>query len=246
MMRVAYRMTLPDGRTIIRDAAGESIRLGRDPACDIPLDDADCPMVSGIHARIESANGDFFLVHESCSNKTLLNQAVIDDRHRVLCGDRLKLGYTGPIIELLSLQSTSAGAYQDEAQPDRIHLALPCITLGIERFAIGSGGVIGRDCDCHFRLDHPRVSPAHAGLASDGEIVAIADLGSSEGTFVNGRRIRRPLRLRIGDDIDIGPFSLRFDGSGLANQSRSNNPDGNEGERLSLARQLVRWTFRKS
>jgi pSer/pThr/pTyr-binding forkhead associated (FHA) protein len=243
MMRIAYRITLPDGQMFVRDATGESIRLGRETACEIPLSDAYCPMVSGLHARIESSNGDFFLVHESRSNKTLLNEAVIDDRHRIRCGDRVKLGYTGPIIEPLSLESSPADSSREEPQADAGDPALLHATLGAERFEIGRGGVIGSDRDCQFRLDHPRVSRVHAGLASDGEIVAIVDLGSAEGTFVNRRRITRPRRLQIGDGIDIGPLSLRFDGMGLVSLSQSHNADSDQYEGFNLARRLVACLF---
>ena len=49
------------------------------------------------------------------------------------------------------------------------------------------------------------------------------DLGSSNGTFLNGKRLTRPTSLTVGDRIEIGPFSLQFDGSGLVSRSRSNN-----------------------
>ena len=51
----------------------------------------------------------------------------------------------------------------------------------------------------------------------------IADLGSSNGTYVNGMRLSRPTALNSGDRIDIGPFSLQFDGTGLRSRSRANN-----------------------
>ena len=51
----------------------------------------------------------------------------------------------------------------------------------------------------------------------------IADLGSSNGTFVNGCPLTGAASLVAGDRIDIGPFSLQFDGSGLVSRSRSNN-----------------------
>ena len=41
--------------------------------CEIAFDAAQFPMVSGVHARIDAVNGQFHLVHESRSNKTLLN-----------------------------------------------------------------------------------------------------------------------------------------------------------------------------
>jgi pSer/pThr/pTyr-binding forkhead associated (FHA) protein len=97
-------------------------------------------------------------------------------------------------------------------------------TARSERFEVGQGGVIGRDAGkAQFLLDHPHVSRLHASLALDGGRVVLADLGSANGTYVNGRRIARPVPLDRGDHVDIGPFSLRFDGNGLVSRSRSNN-----------------------
>jgi ABC transport system ATP-binding/permease protein len=93
-----------------------------------------------------------------------------------------------------------------------------------ERFDIGPGGVIGRDAGTvQYHLDHQHVSRLHASLAVDGERVILADMGSSNGTYVNGQRLSGPTTLKSGDRIDIGPFSLQFDGSGLVSRSRSNN-----------------------
>jgi len=228
-MRVAYRVTLPDGRTLTHDAEGPSIRVGRDASCEIAVDPVACPTVSGLHARIDAANGEFVLVHVSRSNKTLLNDAIVETAHRVKAGDRVKLGYTGPTIELLSIEAAAPPqvAAPDGSgktvQADARHLALLRGTLGAKRIEIGKGGVIGRDPESQFPLDHPHVSRYHAGLAADGDCIVIADLGSSNGTFVNGRRLTKPVRLQPGDRIDIGPYSLQFDGTGLVSRSRSNN-----------------------
>ena len=94
----------------------------------------------------------------------------------------------------------------------------------VDRFEIGVGGVIGRDSNvCQYHLDHPHVSRRHANLVADGKRVVIADLKSSNGTFVNGHRLDEPTVLKSGDRIDIGPFSLQYDGAWLVSQSRSNN-----------------------
>ena len=228
-MRVAYRMSWPDGRTLAGESDGPSIRLGRDPSCEIALDETDHPMVSGLHARIEASDGGFILVHESRSNKTLLNDAVVETSHRVQSGDRVKLGYTGPTIELVSIEvaprspQLGANGSGQTIQADPRQLALLRGTLGTKRIEIGSGGVIGRDPQLQFPLDHPHVSRLHASLTVRGDHVVLADLRSSNGTFVNGQRLTTPVSLEAGDRIDIGPFSLRFDGTGLVSRSRSNN-----------------------
>jgi ABC-type multidrug transport system ATPase subunit len=89
---------------------------------------------------------------------------------------------------------------------------------------VGQGGIIGRaPGHVEFPLDHPHVSRRHARLHVAGGQVVLADLGSANGTYVNGKRLAGQTALRPGDRIDIGPFSLEFDGHALVSRSRSNN-----------------------
>lgn len=74
-------------------------------------------------------------------------------------------------------------------------------------------------------LDHPAVSRRHTAFErKDGAVIA-RDLGSTNGTFVNGTRIERPQPLALGDRIDIGPFQLTFDGQGFSSAARSGNAE---------------------
>lgn len=68
---------------------------------------------------------------------------------------------------------------------------------------------IGRDENCDIPLRDPRVSRQHARIEVKGDSVRIIDLGSSNGTFIEGKRIQNQL-LKAGDVIDIGGFFLTF------------------------------------
>lgn len=70
--------------------------------------------------------------------------------------------------------------------------------------------VIGRSAYCSLVLEHNTVSRLHAVLRSVDDAVELSDMGSSNGTFVNGTRITGPVRVKLGDDIKIGtqPLSL--------------------------------------
>ena len=81
------------------------------------------------------------------------------------------------------------------------------------RLEIGSEErlVIGRDVGCNLVLDDSKVSRRHAYLQEIDGGVEVGDLGSSNGTFVNGRRIERPVTLAPGDSLRIGVSSMRIE-----------------------------------
>ncbi len=227
-MNVRVRLRTGNAETT-SNFVGDVVRLGRNADCEIALDPLSFPTVSGVHARIEPAGPGFVLVHLSQSNKTFLNDSAVDGSVAIRAGDRVRLGLTGPTVEILAIEPTgratpAPSSHGKTVQADYRQMALLRGTAQARRFEIGSGGVIGRDVrSVQFHLDHPHVSRLHASLAADRGRVFLADLGSANGTFVNGRRLVRPTELNQGDRIDIGPFSLRFDGLTLVSSSRSNN-----------------------
>ncbi len=66
---------------------------------------------------------------------------------------------------------------------------------------------VGRGSECAMRFDAPGLSRIHARLMPTDEGVQIEDLGSSNGTFLNGERVLRA-QARVGDEI--GFDTLRF------------------------------------
>jgi hypothetical protein len=71
---------------------------------------------------------------------------------------------------------------------------------------------IGRLPECAVALDDPNVSRRHAQVRYDGSNVIVVDLGSTNGTKVNGVAVREH-KLSPGDRITIGTTTLRFDPS---------------------------------
>ena len=76
---------------------------------------------------------------------------------------------------------------------------------------LGERVVLGRGDHCDLVLDDETVSWDHAELSRHGASYMVADLGSTNGTIVNGRVIERPTRLGGGDVLQIGPFRLEAD-----------------------------------
>jgi len=79
-----------------------------------------------------------------------------------------------------------------------------------KRFPLSSGSIfIGRQAECDLALEDIKVSRRHAALASREGVFYLDDLGSTNGTFVNGRRVGRT-RILPGDRITLGNSVLEL------------------------------------
>jgi predicted component of type VI protein secretion system len=70
--------------------------------------------------------------------------------------------------------------------------------------------VLGRERSCDFLVDDPSVSRHHADLHRAADGWELADVGSTNGTRVNGWKIRRA-RLRPGDIVELGRVPFVFE-----------------------------------
>jgi serine phosphatase RsbU (regulator of sigma subunit) len=75
---------------------------------------------------------------------------------------------------------------------------------------VGKRAVFGRTINADVRLDEPMVSRVHACIQRAPDGYVIDDLGSGNGTYVNGRRIAAATPLRDGDTMKIGQNVFRF------------------------------------
>jgi phosphoserine phosphatase RsbU/P len=77
-------------------------------------------------------------------------------------------------------------------------------------FPLGDVCVVGRSRACNIYIGEPTVSRQHARVTRDGARFVIEDLGSGNGTQVNGRSIKRHI-LQNGDEVRICDATFRFE-----------------------------------
>lgn len=70
--------------------------------------------------------------------------------------------------------------------------------------------LIGRSPDCLVTLDDPLVSRRHARIGIRGDEAFFEDVGSRNGSRINGQKVRGPVRLSEGDRIRIGALELVY------------------------------------
>lgn len=68
--------------------------------------------------------------------------------------------------------------------------------------------LIGRSEECHVRVNSDAISRRHCAITLENDDVKIRDLGSRNGTFVNGVRIDAPQRIQMGDQLRVGPLEF--------------------------------------
>ncbi|MBN1944970.1 MAG: FHA domain-containing protein [Bradymonadales bacterium] len=167
-------------------ALDRPIRIGRNPECDIRLD---APMVSGFHASlVPISHGRYRVEDLGSTNGTFVNSR----ENRVTTAtvgsqDVLFLGsYRLPVSRLESLIAQVTGEYEVVIPPEKEVM------------------LIGRDESCDIVLSSPQVSRTHAELRrlSDGTF-EVRDLGSINGTFINGQRIKT----RVISPVDLLSFA---------------------------------------
>jgi ABC-type multidrug transport system ATPase subunit/pSer/pThr/pTyr-binding forkhead associated (FHA) protein/ABC-type multidrug transport system permease subunit len=174
----------------------EEISVGRAPGSDVLINH---PAVSGHHLRLSVSPQGMTVTDLNSTNGTQLNGQRIQPGapHPVHFGDILRIGdLTGNWVSL-SLQSAAGEAPRS-------------LSLGQLDLSGQTSVIIGRDPQAYLHLNHPTVSYRHAQIVQQDRGLVIKDLGSTNGTFVNGKRITQAV-IQSGDQIQIGPFLLAYD-----------------------------------
>jgi len=96
--------------------------------------------------------------------------------------------------------------------PPARDLSVPFKLQGEDRDHSLSQGpnVIGRTPDADISIDRTEVSRCHARIVVAGTSATIEDLGSKNGTYLNGQRLKQPALLANGDEIWIGRSVARL------------------------------------
>lgn len=72
----------------------------------------------------------------------------------------------------------------------------------------GPAFVVGRANDCDLQLMHATVSRRHCQMSEIGRFATVRDLGSSNGTYLNGELLRDEQVIRGGDQLSLGMVLL--------------------------------------
>ena len=98
----------------------------------------------------------------------------------------------------------------EEPQRPRHEQAL--LLVDGKRLVVGAAGVtVGRSRQCDVVLSDPNVSRRHAEIRPRGNAWVLTDLGSTNGSLLNGHRVDRPEVIHPGDEIELGTSVITFE-----------------------------------
>ena len=195
---------------------GRLVRIGRDTQGEVVFDFQKDPAVSFNHAVLEELGGRWVLRDLGSTNGTLVNGRKIT-HHFLVDGDIAAFGLAGPQVRIRPDEAPRTSA--EPAGATRILvLDLPKLKLEVVRgpaqgkkfeFDLTPGRVVklGRERNndiAFFEPPSPLVSRYHAELSKSGEGLFLEDVGSTNGTFLNGKRISGRTAVKNGDRIVLG------------------------------------------
>ncbi len=205
------------------------ILIGRSPECDYVLKDE---AVSARHAGLSRQEGYLLLEDLDSANGTFVDERRVK-RVRVDWRTEFEVGGTiltplevlGVVRTNRSAQSTSVltalshpgarvGPRKSVLGPDTASSRAVAEGAAGEKvnvsFDEGTSLIVGRDPGADIVLDTPNVSRLHARLERVEEGIRVEDLGSTNGTWVNGERIKGAVVVKPGDDLRFGPQRLEL------------------------------------
>ncbi len=209
-------VTAPDGRRSHVSLTKPAFQIGRsrNAGNDLVLDTDG--MASKSHARLERERDGSWTFYDLGSTNGVKVGGVRVDGNRVLHdGDEITVGATKLVFSQADARAADAPAspVPSAAPVRRARLVAP----DGEAYVLASETLIGRAVTSDIILPNPSVATKHARvIAPDAATYLIEDLGSDEGTTVNGRSLppgrRQPLA--DGDEVAFGDAKLRFVGGG--------------------------------
>jgi pSer/pThr/pTyr-binding forkhead associated (FHA) protein len=152
--------------------------------------------VSDFHAEVTMENDQIFIVDLLSSSGTFVNDKRITGRHALRPWQVIRLGSAELELNDPSTARTNIWA---------VEVTHP--SGSVERYDLEPVTSIGRDSDCDISLDSGLLSRRHAEVRIAKGHVDVFDLGSVNGTFLNGRQIDKAFAYP-NDEIFIEPYTF--------------------------------------
>ncbi len=198
------KLVFPHGEHKEVELDGECYRIGSSDSADI------CLPAKGVaeeHAVIRKSGDDYVLEIDNPAHLASVNGKLVHETKALNPGDLI-------IISQVHCRLEDSTGTQDDPAQTVVRMALPKYVIrGVsgpyfgKTYPLRGTTVFGRHADCDIRINDEGISRRHAEIVVTPEGLLVRDLDSSNGTFVNGERVKEHA-LKVGDEVRFD--SLRF------------------------------------
>ena len=123
----------------------------------------------------------------------------------------LRRGTEPSYEDATGMHRATAGLSEGSEGSPRLRVANAAGLRAGSAYDLSDGALLGRGDSADIRLQDTFASTAHARLVPQGEVIVLEDLGSTNGTYLNGEPLRGPQPLHVGDSIRIGDSEFTFE-----------------------------------
>lgn len=198
------------------------VTIGRDSQNTIVLTQEG---ISGFHAEIHMDKGKLFIVDLGSTNGTFINGRKLQGREEVKTWDQVSFDkVVAEVVDTDQRRPTKVSRAVSDADlsgtagKTQVRQAVGGFSLkgtsgdaAGKVFPLSGRQVIGQDSGCDIVIDDPMVSSRHAAIDVSGQKLNLTDLGSTNGTFVNGKRVKES-SLSPGDEVRFDQVSFKVEG----------------------------------
>jgi pSer/pThr/pTyr-binding forkhead associated (FHA) protein len=213
-----FKLQFVDKRQPAMWLVDDRLTIGRDKSNSLVVNDEG---ISVFHAELRREDNKLYLRDCGSVNGTFLNGTRVSDKVEVQAGDAFRLhlvefeivdpaktvGEGGPRIKR-DIEKPALPQWQVKAMTGAMAGRL---------FLVDGTKVIGRDPGCDIMVTGAHVSRRHAELSIRSGHLWMKDLGSSNGSFVNGKRVEEG-QLKNGDEVKFDAMTFRIVGPAEAGE----------------------------
>lgn len=196
-----FKLQFVDNRQPAMWLVDQRLTIGRDKSNGLVIDDDG---LSVFHAELRQDDGRLFVWDSGSVNGTFLNGEKVAQKAEVKAGDVIRFH----LVEILITDPSKGPApvlpvvKRDVEKPALPQWQLKAMSGAIsgKMFLIDGTTVLGRDPGCDIIITGPHVSRRHAEISIRSGQLWMKDLGSSNGSFLNGKRSEESM-LKHGDEV---------------------------------------------
>jgi pSer/pThr/pTyr-binding forkhead associated (FHA) protein len=206
-------------------------RIGSAPDAQVVLAQ---PGVAPRHCEIAVQGEGMMLTVVDPASPVTVNGRPVSGTLAVRAGDSLGIGpVQARVVAVEKVMATvQRAAAVDDTGATRVRMAVPRFVLrGVSGAAFGKTYpvpgpvVIGRQGDCDISVPSEEISRRHAQVKPTADGLMVEDLGSANGTFINGKRVQTGL-MRPGEELRLDTIRFLLVAPGMEMPTAQRSPSG--------------------